>query len=41
MTYAERIKIVEDYANTVRQQYPQTDQYNILVFGRFFDGAVL
>lgn len=35
MTYAERIKIVEDYANTVRQQYPQTDQYNVLVFGSF------
>lgn len=35
MTYAERIKIVEDYADAVRRQYPQTDEYNILVFGSF------
>lgn len=35
MTYSERIKIVEDYADAVRRQYPQTDEYNILVFGSF------
>lgn len=35
MTYAERLKIVEDYANAVRHQYPQTEQYNILIFGSF------
>lgn len=35
MTYAERVKLVENYANAVRQQYPQTERYNILVFGSF------
>lgn len=35
MTYAERIKIVEDYASAVRRKYPQTEQYNVLVFGSF------
>lgn len=35
LTYSERLKIVNDYADTIRQQYPQTDQYNILVFGSF------
>lgn len=35
MTYAERVKIVEGYANAVRERYPQTDQYNILIFGSF------
>lgn len=35
MIYAERIRIVEDYANAVRRQYPQVDRYNILIFGSF------
>lgn len=35
MTYLERLEIVENYANAVRRQYPQVDQYNILIFGSF------
>lgn len=35
MTYAERLKIVEHYADAVKSQYPQTNDYNILVFGSF------
>lgn len=35
MTYAKRLKIVENYKKAVRQQYPQIDQYNILIFGSF------
>ncbi|WP_077613093.1 nucleotidyltransferase family protein [Clostridium sp. Marseille-P2415] len=35
MTASERLKIVEDFASSIRQKYPQTDQYNVLVFGSF------
>ena len=35
MTLEERAGIVEQYADAVRFKYPQTDEYNILVFGSF------
>lgn len=35
MTAEERLRIVENYAAAVKQKYPQTDQYNILVFGSY------
>ncbi|WP_455648877.1 nucleotidyltransferase family protein [Enterocloster citroniae] len=35
MDLSERQKIVEHYAELVKEQYPQTDQYNILIFGSF------
>lgn len=35
MTLDERMDIVEHYADAVRLRYPQTDDYNILVFGSF------
>lgn len=31
----ERIQIVERYASMITEKYPQTDQYNILIFGSF------
>lgn len=35
MTVSERLKVVEDFAAAIRQKYPQTDQYNVLIFGSF------
>lgn len=35
MTVSERMSVVEDFAASVRKEYPQTDQYNILIFGSF------
>lgn len=35
MTVSERLKVVEDFAAVIRQKYPQTDQYNVLIFGSF------
>lgn len=35
MTFEERLNIVETFADAVRCHYPQTDQYNILIFGSF------
>lgn len=35
MTVSERLKVVEDFAAAIRQEYPQTDQYNVLIFGSF------
>lgn len=35
MTVSERVKVVEDFAAAIRQKYPQTDQYNVLIFGSF------
>lgn len=38
MTLGERVDIVEQYADAVRLRYPQTGDYNILVFGSFLTG---
>ena len=35
MTVSERLKVVEDFAAAIRQKHPQTDQYNVLIFGSF------
>lgn len=35
MTYSERLQIVEKFAHNVRIQFPQADQYNVLIFGSF------
>jgi hypothetical protein len=35
MTVSERLKIVEEFAGSIRKEYPQTDQYNVLIFGSF------
>ncbi|MDR2024118.1 MAG: nucleotidyltransferase domain-containing protein [Hungatella sp.] len=35
MTVSERLKVVEDFAAAIKQKYPQTDQYNVLIFGSF------
>lgn len=35
MTVSERLRVVEDFAAAIRQMYPQTDQYNVLIFGSF------
>jgi len=35
MTYAERLKIVDDYAKAIKKKYPQINRYNILIFGSF------
>ncbi|WP_277405541.1 nucleotidyltransferase family protein [Lacrimispora xylanisolvens] len=35
MTVTERLKVVEDFAAAIKQKYPQTDQYNVLIFGSF------
>lgn len=35
MDYAERLQIMEDFAQTVRTAFPQMDKYNILIFGSF------
>lgn len=35
MDISKRRKIAEDYAGAVRAEYPQTEQYNILLFGSF------
>lgn len=35
MTVSERLKVVEDFATAIRHEYPQTDQYNVLIFGSF------
>ena len=35
MTYAERKNLVEDFADKVKGAFPQTDQYNVLIFGSF------
>lgn len=35
MTVSERLKVVEDFSAAIRQKYPQTDQYNVLIFGSF------
>jgi predicted nucleotidyltransferase len=35
MIVSERLKVVEDFAAAIRQKYPQTDQYNVLIFGSF------
>lgn len=38
MDIKKRRQVVECYANNVRRLFPQTDQYNILVFGSFLTG---
>ncbi|MFW6680346.1 nucleotidyltransferase family protein [Lacrimispora sp. AGF001] len=35
MSVSERLKVVEDFAAAIRQKYPQTDRYNVLIFGSF------
>lgn len=35
MDISKRTRIVEAYAQAVRNLYPQTEQYNILIFGSF------
>ncbi len=35
MNISERLKIVEDFSSAIRKEYPQTDQYNVLIFGSF------
>lgn len=31
----QRQRLVQDFAESVRQRFPQTNQYNILIFGSF------
>lgn len=38
MDIKKRRQVVECYANNVRRLFPQTDQYNILIFGSFLTG---
>lgn len=35
MTVSERLKIVEAFAEAIKREFPQMDQYNILIFGSF------
>lgn len=35
MTYSERLKMVDDFAEAIKKKYPQINRYNILIFGSF------